>query len=83
MLDHSSESWSFPVHVVSEGSVIAVEPEDISSRLLSRVPHFNISSMSRRMRPHLAANAFYILALGPHQFVVELEVGQLKVCNGL
>jgi hypothetical protein len=35
--------------------------------------HFQVAAISRRMRLHHAADAFSILALGPHQFVVQLK----------
>jgi hypothetical protein len=37
------------------------------------VMHFKVPATSRRMRPHLSADSFSILAPGPHQFLVELE----------
>ena len=44
------------------------------TRVLDLVPHFNMSAILLRVRLHLAVDAFSILALGPHQFVVQLNL---------
>ena len=35
--------------------------------------YFNISGISSRVRLHLSVDSLTLLALGPHQFVIQLE----------